>query len=267
MDIRLLAPIATLCACLVTVTITLTLWWLNKQRKHVSIFTIRAEPLIAMKGSARDKLQVLFADQSVEEAYLLHLSLCNDGNVPVTLSDYHSPFLLELNPDARILEVDVIETWPADLDRRLPGASSTSPKSLIQSVAKSSVELTPVLLNPRDEIVMQVLVDNYRAMHISQHINGIKRVDLWSESRLIPKILTTFGAVIIIFAAFFLEPDQPSNFALPSIPYVLIILLGMILYIAGITWPKAQRSRQFGAERLAMGRIKNQSHDLSAEGT
>ncbi|HEY9715795.1 MAG TPA: hypothetical protein V6C72_20140 [Chroococcales cyanobacterium] len=255
MDIRLLAPIATLCMGTIGVIVSTTLWWLNKQRKHLTIFTIHAEPLIAMKGLARRKLKVRFGDRAVENTHLLHLSLRNDGNVPVAASDYQSPIRIELNADAQILEVDIIETWPADLERRIASTDSRFKYNsrLIKEVADSAVELTPVLLNSRDEIVLQLLVENYGGyINVSQHVTGVKRVDAWSESRLLPRTISASGAAIVIFAAFFLAPDEPFNLTIPSIPYVIVVLLGIILYAAGLLWPRSERTREFSDGKTAV---------------
>lgn len=263
-DIRLVAPLATVLAS----SVASYLWYLNKARKRVSISTIRAEPLIALKGSSRRKMKVLFGDHPVENAHLLHLSLCNDGNTPVTLSDYQSPFRIELNPDARILEVEVIETWPADLDRRINSAATTTTAKLVKATSKSWIELTPTLLNPKDEIVLQLLVENFAdQISVSQHVTGIKRVDFWKESRFLPRLLSTIGATIIIFAAFFVPPDQPFKLIMPSIPFFMIILLGVLLYAAGRIWPKSLRSRQFGTDLAASNNAWSRRVQVSSEGT
>jgi hypothetical protein len=244
------------------------LWYLNKQRKRVSISTIRAEPLIALKGSSRRKMTVLFGDHPVENAHLLHLSLVNDGNTPVALSDYQSPFRIELNSDARILEVEIIETWPADLDRRINSPATGTTNRLVKNVEKSWVELTPILLNPRDEIVLQLLVENFAdQIAVSQHVTGIKRVDFWKESRFLPRLMSTIGATIIIFAAFFLPPDQPFKLILPSISFFMIILLGVLLYVAGVIWPKSPRLRQFGTDIAANNSTWSRRIQAPSEGT
>lgn len=237
-DVRLLAPTATIFGT----SVASYLWYLNRQRKHVSVCVLRAGPLIALKGDARKRLKVSFGGRPIESTHLLHLSLLNDGNTPVTMTDYQSPFRIELNPDANILEVDVIETWPADLDRRIPAANTS--RSLIKGLDKNAVELTPVLLNPQDEIVVQLLVENYNNhINVTQHVNGINRVNLWTESRALARGLSFLGAAILIFAAFFVEPDAPYELIMPSVPYCLILLFGVALYAAGVLWPHSHRQR------------------------
>lgn len=247
MDIRLIAPIATLMAS----ALATYLWWLNKQQKRLSIFTIRSEPLIALKGAARKKMKVFFGDKPIQNTFLLHLSLRNDGNMPVALTDYQAPIRIELNPDAKLLEVDLIESWPADLDRRIP-AQLQSQTGLIKASGTTWLEITPVLLNPQDEIVLQLLVENFNGqLEVRQHVNGVKRVEFWQERRLIPKAFTVGGACILVYAAFFLEPDAPYLAILPSVPYMMIISLGGLLFLSGLLWPKSERARQFAYPSLA----------------
>lgn len=260
LDIRLYAPIATLCAS----SIASFLWWLAKQRKRLSICVLRAEPLIAMRGSARRKLKVLFGNQTMESAYLLHISLLNDGNQPVAKSDYQSPLRIELNPDARIYEADVVETWPADLDRSLTAPGQTV--NLIRTVSGSWIELEPILLNSRDEIVLQLLVENFdNHIEISQRITGIKKVEIWKESRIVPKLVTLAGFCVAIFAAFFVEPDAPFNLTFPSIPYVMLLTLGGILIATGFAWPRSERIRQFSSSNTIESELNEDRPQVSVE--
>jgi len=238
-DVRILGPIATVCAS----SLASYLWYLNRSRKHASLHIIRAEPIMAIKGGTRKMVRIFFGDKPIDNSHLLHLSLLNDGNTPIALSDYQLPFRIELNPNANILEADVIETWPADLDRRVPKQGDKA-GDLVKSVERSAIELAPVLLNPRDEIVLQVLVENYDNLAVSHHVNGIKKVGLWAESRLIPRAVNAFGAAIVIFSAFFLQPDMPYLFAWPSIPYVMLIVLGCFLFWLGLKWPTSERGRR-----------------------
>lgn len=234
MDVRLYAPIATLMAS----SIATYLWWLNKQRKHLSVSLVRSEPLIALKGPARRKLRVYFGSKTMESAQLLHVSLLNDGNQPIALSDYQSPLRIALNPGSTICEVDITETWPADLERRISGSGN-----IIKTTAKSFVELTPLLLNPQDEIILQMLVENFNnEINVSHHISGIRKIDSRQESRTIQNLITALGAAIILFAAFFVEPDTPYILALPSIPYCLLLILGTVFFICGQIWPQSERS-------------------------
>ncbi|MBY0358154.1 MAG: hypothetical protein K2W82_09150 [Candidatus Obscuribacterales bacterium] len=259
-DIRLYAPMATVTAS----SIATFLWWLAKQRKRLSICVMRSEPLIAMRGTARRKLKVMFGDKPLQSAYLLHISILNDGNQPIAKSDYQSPVRIELNADAKICEADVIETWPADMDRTL---SSDVTVNLIKTVSDSWLELEPVLLNSRDEIVLQLLVENYdNHLTVSQRITGIKRVDQWKESRFIPMFITFLGICVSIFAAFFVEPDQPYNLALPSLPYMILVSIGALMLTTGIAWPHSERSRQFLQPKNFATERQNKKTKVSMEG-
>lgn len=234
MDVRLLAPIATLIAS----SIASYLWWLNKQRKDLSVSLIRSEPLIALKGPARRKLTVYFGHRTMESAQLLQISLLNDGNQPIAASDYQSPLRIALNPGSTIYEVDIIETWPADLERRIPGNAD-----IVKTTSKYFVELIPLLLNPQDEVVLQMLVENFNGeINVSHHISGIRKISSKKTTRTLPKLITGVGAAIILFAAFFVEPDTPYILALPSIPYCLLLILGTVFFICGQIWPQAGRS-------------------------
>lgn len=240
-DVRLFAPIATLIASCVASY----LWYLNRPHKRLSMRLLKSEPLISLQGPARKKLTVQYNNSLAEGTYLLHLAITNQGNVPITVQDYQAPIRIEVNPEAKILEASVIETWPADLDHRLR-VGETKAGSLIQDVLKNTIRIVPILLNPKDEFVVQLLVERYEnRIEISQQISGIKRVEIWEESQNLARILAVSGAFTVFFALIFLDPQLPFTLRMPSMPFLLIVLIGFGLHFSGMFWGKTQNSKRW----------------------
>ncbi len=236
-DVRLFAPIATLCAS----ALATYLWFLNRPQKRLSMKLLKSEPLISLQGPARKKLTVQYNNSLAEGTYLLHLAIVNQGNVPITVQDYQAPIRIEVNPQANILEASIIETWPADLDHRLKEAGNSQSNSLIQDTFKNTIRIIPILLNPKDEFVVQLLVERYdNRIEISQQISGIKRVEVWEDSQNFARFLAFTGALIVFIALIFLDPQLPFALRTPSIPFLLIVLIGFGLHFSGMFWGKGR---------------------------
>lgn len=234
-DVRLLAPTATLFAS----GLASYLWHLNRPHKKLSMRLLKSEPLISLQGPARKKLTVQYNDTLAEGTYLLHLAIMNQGNVPITVQDYQAPIRIEVNPEANILEASIIETWPADLDHRLQENNLGQNLSLIQDSYKNIIRLRPILLNPKDEFVVQMLCERYEnRIEISQQISGIKRVELFDDSESLARVLAISGAFVVFFALLFLDPQLPFAVRTPSMPFLLIVLIGFGLHYSGMMWGK-----------------------------
>jgi len=234
-DVRLLAPTATLFAS----GLASYLWHLNRPHKKLSMRLLKSEPLISLQGPARKKLTVQYNDTLAEGTYLLHLAIINQGNVPIATQDYQAPIRIEVNPEAKILEASVIETWPADLDHRLKEESVGQNLNLIQDINKNTIRVRPILLNPKDEFVVQMLVERYEnRIEVSQQISGIKRVEMFDDSENLARMLVIFGALIVFFALIFLDPQLPFSIRIPSMPFILIVLIGFGLHYSGLIWGK-----------------------------
>lgn len=241
-DVRLLAPTATLFAS----GLASYLWHLNRPHKKLSMRLLKSEPLISLQGPARKKLTVQYNDTLAEGTYLLHLAIVNQGNVPIVAQDYQAPIRIEVNPEANILEASVIETWPADLDHRLKEDLQGQGLNLILDINKNIIRVRPILLNPKDEFVVQMLVERYEnRIEISQQISGIKRVELFDDSENLARTLAFIGSFIVFFALIFLDPQLPFSLRMPSIPFLLIVLIGFGLHYSGMIWGKKPTNAGF----------------------
>lgn len=233
MDIRLLAPIAT---CL-AIVVSIYLWRLNS-KKALSYSILRSAPLLNLKGAGRNELDVRFSGHSVVDAYLIVVRIFNSGHLAVNSSDYQSNLSIMLNPGAEILAASIIDTVPTDLKERIKTANGDQ-KSIIQNTTEDRILLTPVLLNEGDGITVQILARNTAGqIKVHGHIFGVKAINAWKEKRLLQKLLTEIGALVMAFAMLGVQPSDLVNYRLERVlPWILIFLLGFVFLQAGIYWP------------------------------
>ena len=240
MDIRLAAPIATCLAILVSIY----LWHLNRKRA-LSYSILRRSPLLNLKGAVCNEFDIHYGGHSVLDAYLIVVRVFNSGHLPINVGDFQSDLSIMLNPGSEILNATVIDTMPVDLHERL----STQQQSLLKNIGKEQLSLRPVLLNEGDAITVQILARNTNGeIKVRGHLNGIKGINIWHKSRLVPKLFIQLGALIMAFAMLGVDPDDLMRYRFDHVlPWLLIFLVGFVFLQAGIYWPSSgERRESFG---------------------
>jgi hypothetical protein len=234
MDIKLLAPTMTFMG----ICVSIILWNLNQKRKALSFAILWNRPLLNLKGVAREQMDIFFKGKQVAEADLIVVRVFNSGHLPIHTGDYQTALTLELEPGASILDANVIETLPANLEERLKIKSDESP--LIESIEESKILLRPILLNEGDSFTLQMLVLNaYGKVKVTGHVLGVNNVKVFKDSQLVPIVLTQVGVVIMALAMLTVEPRDIIALAFEHIlPFILLFLLGYVLLSAGIYWPR-----------------------------
>jgi hypothetical protein len=234
MDIRLLAPTLTF----IGICVSIILWNLNQKRKALSFAILWNRPLLNLKGVAREQMDIFFKGKQVSEADLIVVRVFNSGHLPINTGDYQTALALELEPGATILDATVIETLPANLEERLKIKSDESP--LIESIEESKIFLRPILLNEGDSFTLQMLVLNaYGKIKVTGHVLGVRNVNAYKSSRLVPITLTQIGVFVMGFAMLTVEPKDIMALAFEHVlPFILLFLLGYVLLSAGIYWPR-----------------------------
>jgi hypothetical protein len=234
MDLKLLAPTMTF----IGICVSIILWNLNQKRKALSFAILWNRPLLNLKGVAREQMDIFFKGKQVSEADLIVVRIFNSGHLPIHAKDYQTALVVELEPGATILDANVIETLPANLEERLKVKSDESP--LIETIEESKILLRPVLLNADDSFTLQMLVLNaYGKVKVTGHVLGIKNVKAYKTSRVVPITLTQAGVLVMAFAMLAVEPRDIVALAFEHIlPFILLFLLGYVLLSAGIYWPR-----------------------------
>jgi hypothetical protein len=239
-DVRLLAPLATLCGIIVTVS----LWNLNKQRKAVSYKILECIDLMSVRGPARKRIELTFDGTQVEDAQLVSVMIVNSGHLPINLGDYQSPLTIVVNPGAEIVSADITETEPADLDERLSG--SKEPKQFIDRVEKERVVLTPLVLNAEDAMVIQLLVRKLKGkVAVRGHLLGISKIREHVRAKLVQNALIYFGAFIMAVSIFCVEPPTVLlEYGFDNaLPWTFLFFFGYVFLWAGLKQLKSANSR------------------------
>jgi hypothetical protein len=232
-DIRFLPPFATCCGILVTII----LWSLNQRTKEVSFDVLREENLIRVRGNTRKRLSITFDDKPVEDVSLVVVRIFNSGHLPVQASDFQVPINLKVTGPTNVLSASVLDTAPSDLDERFPREGN---KAKILTIENQKVTLNPVLMNSHDSVTIQMLVRDYSGnLTVGGHVTGVKELRQWRPRIAVPVCLIQAGAFTMAGAMLLVDPAALRNFDfIEVLPFVLLFLIGYVLLLAGMSFPK-----------------------------
>jgi len=107
--------------------------------------------------------QVLFDNKIVSDARLIILRIWNSGNVAITKEEYSRPIKFFFGDKTEVLDAEIVETVPKNINASLT-------KNL------TTVTLEPVLLNPKEVIILKVLLTRYKGkLSVDARIVGTKQ--------------------------------------------------------------------------------------------
>jgi hypothetical protein len=228
-DVRLLAPIATICA----IVVSILLWRLNQRNKSLTFEILSRHPLVNVRGAARRGLEVRYEGRHVEDAELILLRIWNNGHIPVNAGEFLSNLVIKLNPTAEVIAAGITETVPGNLEDR------SKSKQLISCAEGERVEITPVLLNPEDSLTVQLLVRRaVGRLAVEGHVQGIARIEVYKYRNLIPRTLTQIGALVMAGGMLLVDPTDIRSYGFEHLlPCILIFATGYVLLHSGLYWP------------------------------
>jgi hypothetical protein len=122
-----------------------------------------------VRDTARGRLRVLFADREVSSVGLITVTLVNIGSQPIRREDFDRPLRIRYGDYAEVLDVDVVSTEPASLS---PEVSVAIASDCEPGSPPRSVELAPLLLNSRDSISIEAVVDCHDGSADSVTVDG-----------------------------------------------------------------------------------------------
>jgi hypothetical protein len=161
MSDRAIAIVAAI-AAVVAIPVTLLVYRLSQERKHLDYEFISGVRLLANEATRlAGELELRFRNSIIKDPYLLLVRLINTGNKPLEQEDFEQPVRIEL-------DAPVLSAWIAKAD----------PEELIPPVEwqATTVEVSAALFNKGDWIALGVLTDGEpKEKSINMRIVGVKK--------------------------------------------------------------------------------------------
>jgi len=205
-------------------------------------YDFEGTPLVSVKSKAKDKIQVLYNYQRVNDAYFLMLKVWNSGNVPIHPSDFHDPISFLFGTKAEILSCEVVETQPGNIKKKVSIAHG-----------KENITIHPLLLNRGSCIVLKLVLSGFNGdVKAETLITGLDHIQRAGASKLdkvsskltfslYPHVFVTAPFFIILNAVILLsDPGNKGNVQSGAIFAIMqgvaIVLSGLLILSERLHW-------------------------------
>ena len=136
----------------------------QKGRKELSAGFLIKKHLIQISDEVSDRISVSFNGKPVQNLKIYSYGVKNSGSLEIRTEDFERPLQLELSDGVRMLEVRSDRQHPKELSPRI-------------AVNGQTVEVTPLLLNPGDFFVIDILATGEPGnIKVNQRIAGINKI-------------------------------------------------------------------------------------------
>lgn len=166
---------------------------LQQQRKELAFGVVSTRRLLTVADEVSTRVTVQLDGREVRDLHLLVFGLKNSGTVAVRPEDFERPLCIVF-ASGEILSASVSSERPHGL-----GASLT--------VSPSTVELTPLLMNANDQVLVQVLLSaptpNYSASARVVDVPELVPVELRPRLPPLHQSGLPFAALLCVLIAFY----------------------------------------------------------------
>jgi hypothetical protein len=148
---------------IIAIIVSVTIYFLQRTTKALE-YEVFSGPVILNAGQFRGKgIQVSLNGVALHDPHLVVLIVRNNGNVPIKRDDFEKPLRVEFPGNNKILSAEVAHKDPEDLQVSL-------------DVKQKFILIRPLLLNDKDWMVIQVLIDGSSNPQMSGRIAGVHSI-------------------------------------------------------------------------------------------
>jgi len=136
---------------------------LSNTQKELNYQITSSTELINSKETFKD-LEVLVAGKKVTKASVYSIKVINSGDEPVKKSDFDNNISIYFDDKETIYRINIKKTIPNNL-------------ALITNIDRNSLNIYPLLLNPKDEFEIEILSSSLLEPMIDSRIIGINKIE------------------------------------------------------------------------------------------
>lgn len=229
-------------AVIAAITVPLIIYFLQKSKKRLTYEVISDTQLVGIKSEVQNKIKIYYEDKLVENVHLISIKIINNGNQPISISDFAELINIRLGNNTNILTCEVLEQNPKDLD-------------VCVVKIQDSIEIQPLLLNPNDSFTLNILLSNYkRDLEVSARIEGVNKIEYYVEPQPIANLIMLIIFILLIILNIFyviFKSNFESFFGIDSEKLALILISPILIFsIYGILITSYEAIRFFFLEKL-----------------
>lgn len=133
---------------LLGVFVAIYLYWLQRQSKELAFGLLSSRRPLSIADELSSRVTVQLDGSPVGNLHLLVFGLKNSGHRAVLPEDFAKAFSIAFD-DGKVVSAEIASQYPKNLGAQL-------------TVQERRVELLPVLLNPGDQLLVQILLSSTR---------------------------------------------------------------------------------------------------------
>lgn len=220
----------------VAVVASFWIYWLQRQTKELAFGIVSSRRLLTVADEVSARVRVELDGRQIKDLHLIVYGLKNSGRRAVLASDFDRPLSLHFAP-GQVVSAQLSSQAPPNLGATI-------------SVTDAAVQLHPLLLNPGDQVLVQVLLSpgsptarlDGRVIDVShfQPINLRPELPKFRESGLFE---VAVGFPIVGLFGAFIYPKNPS--------WLLWVGVGAFVVVFGYTSRLLERVRSSSRRRIS----------------
>ncbi len=171
------------------IALLLTLWLYRKQsrRKEILWDITKHTSLSSFNISDKVKVTITFENIRLEDGSLIYLKIWNSGNVEILPEDYNVPIRFSFGKEAKVLDAKILTGVPNNI------------KDIASIIVNSdSITLKPLLLNSKDSIDLEALLNKFSGsiddIKVDGRIAGVRQIGRPYENE---SYIATVGIALI----------------------------------------------------------------------
>lgn len=170
--------------------VSFAIYWRQKDqnRKEITYSVISATSILSVHEEIKGKIEVLYDGKPVDNVRLIILGIWNSGNIPILPSDYLEPIRLDFGKETEILDVQILETTPSNMNVSLKWDNEI-------------VKLEPFLLNKKEVVNFKVLLSQFNdEIHLYARIIGTEQIaesgeTVFSYAKLMGSVISATASI------------------------------------------------------------------------
>jgi len=159
------------CLSLLSVIVPIALWRADINPKSLGLNLLSSFEIISSTPGTQQALRVLYQGVEVKQPYSTIVELTNSGSKPIQASDIDGQIEIRVSGPANLLRSQVISRIPESLEPQV-------------RTNKKSIEIAPLLLNPNDRILLEILTSGGKPRFAPRaRIAGVQDVKIQESYR------------------------------------------------------------------------------------
>lgn len=151
----------TIAIMIITIAIMIIIFLFQRQTKKLSYEIILNTSLVKVSSEIKDKIEVYYEKNKVENPQLLIIRFLNNGNQPIISSDFEENIKLVFSDDAKIIQCYSTNLNPTGL-------------SLNFHHAENTITINPLLLNSNEGFTLNLIIEGQdSSFNIIDRIKGV----------------------------------------------------------------------------------------------